>query len=207
MTDTKFSEHITIEGGYAQSISLAAGQEFRIVNIEGMQVVDVWAFKQSDTAEFLSNEHTRSCLEKLTPTVGDSLYSNRRHALLTVVADTSPGVHDLLLSACDIERYRLLGHEGYHRNCADNLRECAATLGIELADIPSPFNVFEHVRIDDQGGLSIQTPVAKAGDALTLRTETDLHLVFSACPMDIALTNGPDGRAKPVRVEFTASST
>ena len=116
-------------------------------------------------------------------------------------------VGDRLLSACDIERYRLLGHEGYHRNCADNLRECAATLGIELADIPSPFNVFEHVRIDDQGGLSIQTPVAKAGDALTLRTETDLHLVFSACPMDIALTNGPDGRAKPVRVEFTASST
>ena len=195
----------TIPAGHGTAFTLARGQSARIVNLEGSQVVDAWAFCLPALDEFLSAEHTRSCLEKLIPGVGDALTSNRRAPLLTITHDTSPGIHDLLLSACDPARYALLGHEGPHRNCADNLREALAALGHAPPEIPSPFNIFENVTIGPEGRLSIAPPPVRAGDSLTLRAERDLILVLSSCPMDLALTNGPDRRAKPVAVELLES--
>ena len=195
------TESIVIPGAHARAFELRSGEQLRITNLEGSQVVDCWAFNAADIGEFLSNEHTRSCLEKLIPQVGDALYSNQRRPILSIVEDTSPGIHDLLLSACDIERYRLLGVEDYHRNCADNLREALAEIGREPPEIPSPFNIFENVSIADNGQLAIEAPVVQAGEAITLRAELDIVLVLSCCPMDIAMTNGPDLRSKPVQVD------
>ena len=194
-------QQFTIQGGDSAGIQLEAGESLQIVNIEGSQVVDLWAFVQPDTQEFLSTEHTRSCLQKLIPEVGDNLYSNRRRPILTIVADTSPGIHDMLLSACDVQRYALLGHVGYHKNCADNLTETAKNFGHELKDIPSPFNVFERVEISQMGHLSILPPLVEAGQFITLKAAKALLVIMSACPMDIALTNGPDRRSKPVLVQ------
>ena len=53
--------------------------------------------------------------------VGDVLVTNKRRPILTLVEDTSPGVHDTCMSACDIYRYRGLGCEEYHDSCTDNL--------------------------------------------------------------------------------------
>lgn len=195
-------ESLTIPGARSKAFYVNRGEHIRILNLEGSQVVDAWAFSADQTNEFLSTEHTRSCLEKLIPVVGDALFSNRRRPILRIVEDTSPGVHDLLLSACDAERYRLLGVDSYHRNCADNLQEALAELDVTLPQIPSPFNIFENVCIGENGELSIQPPLVAAGDSITLLAELDVILVLSCCPMDIALTNGPDRRSKPVRVEW-----
>ena len=196
------SDSVTIAGAHSRAFRLAQGARIRILNLEGSQVVDCWAFCSGDLDEFLSNEHTRSCLEKLIPATGDALYSNRRRPILSIVEDTSPGVHDLLLSACDIDRYRLLGVDGYHRNCADNLHQALAELDLTPPEVPSPFNIFENVRIGRHGELSIEPPLVQAGQWITLQAELDIVLVLSCCPMDIALTNGPDLRSKPVRVEW-----
>ncbi len=193
---------ITIAGAHAKAFILKRSDEIRIVNLEGSQVVDAWAFSTDDHHEFMSTEHTRSCLEKLIPAVGDALYSNRRRPILRLLEDTSPGIHDLLLSACDIDRYRLLGVEGYHRNCVDNLVEAMAELDRIPPEIPSPFNIFENVSIGENGKLSIQPPLVAAGESISFVAELDIVLVLSCCPMDIAMTNGPDLRSKPVRVEW-----
>ena len=190
-----------IPGASHGTLHLTAGESFRITNIEGSQVVDLWAFAQPDTSEFLSTEHTRSCLQKLIPAVVDSLFTNQRRKVLTITEDTSPGIHDLLLSACDEQRYALLGHAGYHKNCADNLRAAMAGAGAELPEIPSPFNIFENVTIGPGGNLQIDPPLVEAGQSITLRADMPALIVMSTCPMDIALTNGPDKRSKPVRVE------
>ena len=194
------NEQFTIEGAGSGGVKLETGESFQIVNIEGSQVVDLWAFVQPDTKEFLSTEHTRSCLQKLIPEVGDNLYSNRRRPILKIIEDTSPGVHDMLLSACDIQRYELLGHVGYHKNCADNLTNSAKEFGHQLSDVPSPFNIFERVEIGPNGQLAIEPPLVGAGQFITLKAEVALLVIMSACPMDIALTNGPDRRSKPVMV-------
>jgi len=199
---SQLRESVTIPGARSKAFQLKRDELVRIVNLEGSQVVDAWAFEAQQFEEFMSTEHTRSCLEKLIPGVGDALYSNRRRPILRIIEDTSPGVHDLLLSACDHDRYRLLGVTGYHRNCADNLREALAELDVIPPEIPSPFNIFENVCIGENGELSIQPPAVAAGESITLRAEFDLILVLSCCPMDIALTNGPDLRSKPVLVEW-----
>jgi len=195
-------ESIIIPGAKSKAFYLKRGEKIKIVNLEGSQVVDAWAFRTHKPEEYMSTEHTRSCLEKLIPAVGDTLFSNRRRPILRIVEDTSPGVHDLLLSACDIDRYRLLGVKEYHRNCVDNLIEALTEINVTPPEIPSPFNIFENVQIGDNGALSIQPPVVSAGESISLLAELDIILVLSCCPMDVALTNGPDRRSKPVRVDW-----
>ncbi len=136
-------EEIRIEGSDWGHMKVAKGEHIRITAIEGPQVADLWAFAQDDTNIFLSAKHTRSTLEKLMPAVGDALYSNRREAMLTVVEDTSPGTHDMLMSACDPRRYEILGHEGYHKSCAENLCRAMDDIGATAHELPSPFNTFQ----------------------------------------------------------------
>ena len=55
---------------------LSAGQVLRVINTHGSQVVDFWAFNDPDLGECMSMEHTRGMLCRITPLVGDSLYTN-----------------------------------------------------------------------------------------------------------------------------------
>jgi uncharacterized protein YcgI (DUF1989 family) len=202
MNDTNLPD-ITIPAGTGKAVALCAGTRISIIASEEPQVADIWAFSRADTGEFLSTEHTRSCLTQLTPRVGDAFYSNRRRQILTILADTSPGCHDMLLSACDAERYRLLGHVGAHRNCVDNLREALAELGLTPPEIPSPVNIFENVALAPDGSLEILPPRVERGQAITLCAEIDTILVISACPMDIVPTNGADLQPKGLRLRVS----
>ena len=194
------SQPTRIAAGTGRAFEVPEGYLVEIVAPEGPQVADTWAFALPGLDEFLSTEHTRSCLDRLTPCVGEAFYSNRRRPILTVVQDTSPGCHDMLVSACDVGRYTLLGHQGYHANCADNFSAALAEMGLAAPEIPSPVNVFENVEIDADGKLHIEPPPVRPGEGLTLRAEIDLVLVVSACPMDIVLTNGLDRRPKPIDI-------
>jgi uncharacterized protein len=82
-----------------------AGQVVDVINTHGEQVVDTWAFSRNDLGEFLSNEHTRARTLHMTLGPGDILRSNRRRPILTLIDDTSGGVHDTLIAACDSHRY------------------------------------------------------------------------------------------------------
>ena len=108
------------------AFSVKKCQVVKIINTHGKQVLDLWAFNPNDSHDFLSMVHTRTILLKASIAPGDHLYSTRRKPMLTVVADTTRGVHDMIWSACDAERYRMLGFEGYHDNCADNLHKASA---------------------------------------------------------------------------------
>lgn len=198
-------EEIRVEGSDWGQMRASAGDHVRVTCLEGSQVCDFWAFLAEDTMQFLSAEHTRSTLEKLIPSPGDSLYSNRRHPLLTIVEDTSPGTHDLLMSACDPRRYELLGVTGYHKSCAENLCLAMDQAGAIAHELPSPFNVFQNVTVSPAGELAIVPPLAKAGDYLEMKVKTELLIIISACPMDIAKTNGPDGETRPILLQRMSS--
>lgn len=105
----------------AVAISLKKGQELKVVNTYGKQVVDFWAFNPNDPHDFLSMVHTRTILLKVSLAKGDKLYSTRRKTMLTLTEDTTKGVHDIIWSACDTERYRMQGFDDYHDNCTDNM--------------------------------------------------------------------------------------
>lgn len=176
-----------------------AGQRFAVVNTHGTQVVDTWAFCASDPlAEWLSMEHTRVQLRKLSPSPGDALYSSARRPLLTLLADTSPGRHDTLCAACDEARYVLLCCAPGHDNCSANLRAALAALGVDWPRAPPcPLNLFMNIPVTPAGELVWSPPLCKAGDAVTFRAEADVIMAFSCCPMDVA--SNPINANQPIK--------
>ena len=82
--------------------------------------------------------------------------------MLTLVEDTSGGVHDTLLAACDRYRYELLGAAG-HDNCTDNLHAALASAGLAVPCTPSPLNLFENARPGPDGTIAIAPPVSTPG--------------------------------------------
>ncbi|WP_435103347.1 DUF1989 domain-containing protein [Arhodomonas sp. AD133] len=175
-----------------RAVRLDAGQHLNIRNPSGTQVCDFWAFNARDFHEFLSMEHLRTALGRTIPRPGDGLVSNRRRPLLTLVEDTSPGVHDTLIAACDLERYRQLGVEGYHDNCTDNLRMALKAVGLSAPEIPSPFNIWMNIPVSTSGSFGWLPPQARPRDLVTFRAEVDCMAVMSACPQDVTNVNGAD---------------
>uniref|UniRef100_A0A093USI2 Peptidoglycan deacetylase n=1 Tax=Talaromyces marneffei PM1 TaxID=1077442 RepID=A0A093USI2_TALMA len=179
----------------AVALQISAGQAIKIINTHGKQVVDFWAFNPSDPRDFLSMVHTRTVLRKVAVRLGDSLYSTRRKPMLTIEEDTTKGVHDIIWSTCDAERYRMQGVQGYHDNCSENMHTALKTgfpdwAGIPDNWVPDPFNTFMNVAIDHHGGLDIREPTSEKGQYIVLRSNADLILVMSSCPQDIEAVNG-----------------
>jgi uncharacterized protein YcgI (DUF1989 family) len=183
-------EDIVVPARRGRAIRLSTGDVVTVFNREGDQVVDTWAFNAGDLTERMSMEHTHATLLKVIPAIGDTLYTNRRRPILTMVEDTSPGIHDTLMPSCDRYRYRLLGVSGYHDNCADNLVAALDEMALKVPDIPAPFNVYMHCPIGPNGQLSFEPPVSRPGDLVRLRAEMDAVVVFSSCPQDILPVNG-----------------
>ncbi len=172
------------------AVELVRGQRIKVINTHGQQVLDTWAFRADNMAEYLSMEHTRSVNSRIYPRPGDVLVSTRRRPMLTLVEDRSPGDHDTLLCACSAEIYRELGVVGPHRNCEDNLHEALAALGLVALCTPGPLNLFMNTPAVADGRIDRRPPTAAAGDHVVLRAEMDLVLVFSACPQDVTVING-----------------
>ena len=182
----------TIPARSGRAALIRSGQHVKVINTHGQQVVDTWAFNQADLEEFMSMEHSRTALNRIMADVGDSMVTNHRRPILTVVEDTSGGIHDTLLAACDRYRYELLGCREYHDNCTDNLAAALAELGLTPPETPSPWNLFMNIPVKPDGSLSFEPPVCKPGDYLLLRAEMDCIIAFSACPQDIVPINGVD---------------
>lgn len=194
------TETIQIPARKGKAAFVSQGQTVKLINTHGSQVVDTWAFARHDLKEFMSMEHTRATLVKITPASGDHLYTNRRRPILTITEDTTPGIHDTLMAACDDYRYGLLGCTEYHDNCTDNLAGAMYALGLIAPETPSPFNIFMNIPWTEEGELSFDPPESKPGDHVLLEAQMDLVIAFSACPQDILPINGR--QRTPVEAHF-----
>ena len=193
---------IEIPARRGKAAHVARGGHVKVINTHGEQVVDTWAFNRADPSECMSMGHTRAHTLHIVPRVGDVLRTNRRRPILTLVEDTSGGIHDTMIAACDCYRYAFLGVEGHHDNCADNLIAALADLGMASPHVPSPLNLFMNIPWTGQGGLRFAAPPKRVpGSYVVLRAEMDLTVAFSACPQDILPINGVAGR--PVEAHFT----
>ena len=190
----------TIPARRGRALRLGAGDAVRLINSHGTQVVDTWAFNAGDMAECMSMEHSRVAIGRIVPKPGDVMVTNRRRPILTLVEDTSPGVHDTLIAACDRYRYELLGAGG-HDNCTDNLHAALAALGMAALGTPAPWNMWMNIPVAADGSVSFDPPVARPGDHVVLRAEMDIALAFSCCPQDIIPINGADCTPRAAAVE------
>jgi uncharacterized protein YcgI (DUF1989 family) len=182
-------QRIDVPAREGRGALVRAGTRFRAVDVEGKQCGDLFAFCVADVSEFASAEHTRVYNDRLFPLVGQEFVTNRRRPILTLLEDTSPGNHDMLVAACDPTRYQLLGVTGWHASCQENLEKVMTGFGKPGVEIPQPINLFTNIPVLEDGALDWQPAQSKPGDSVTLRAELDCYVVLSACPQDILPIN------------------
>jgi uncharacterized protein YcgI (DUF1989 family) len=166
--------------------------------------------------EYLSLPHTRASSHSLVPRPEDTLLTNLRAPILTLIEDTTPGTHDTLTAACDAGLYASLGLEkaAEHGSCAENLvlalkelNEKAGLAGEKAvgADVtvniaPTPLHLFMNVPLEVEAAedgtaakgatFSVAEPAGKKRSFVRFRAERDVVVVMSACPMDVGRQNG-----------------
>lgn len=192
------SDLIEIPARNGRAACLKKGQLIKIINTHGHQVVDTWVFNAVDLNEFMSNEHMRQKLNSIFPKPGEPLYTNKRRPILILEEDTSPGIHDTLMAACDIYRYQQLGCAVYHENCKDNLHAAMKKLGLIAPGTPSPLNLWMNIPVGRAGNCRWEPPVSKPGDFVSMRTVMDCVIIMSACPQDLV----PINAGNPVEAHF-----
>lgn len=179
-------------------VELLKDAAIEIINSQGHQAVDYWAFHAGDVATHLSMAHTRAVLSKVSRSRGDTLLDNLRQQVLNLEEDTFSALHDSLIPPCDKARYELLGYPTYHANCQDNMFEAMREIGLEPGTCPASLNLWMNIPIGSGGDLQWLPPVSRKGDLVRFRALADLLVVMSVCPQDIVPINANE----PVSVHF-----
>src|SRR5438270_9225672 len=191
--------HIPAREGRA--VRVEEGRRFRVIDVEGGQVADTWAFVADNRGEFHSAQHTRVHVGRLFPRPGEQFVTTTRRPILLLEEDATPGIHDMLCAACDPARYEGLGVEGWHASCEENLQTALRAVGVEPPRFaPQPINLFMNTPARADGTIDWLPAPTEAGGSVLMRAELDLVLVVSACPQDIVQIN--EGKPSPVEIEL-----
>ncbi|MEA2245641.1 MAG: uncharacterized protein QOH46_170 [Solirubrobacteraceae bacterium] len=186
---------IVIPAREGRALVLQAGERLRLTTPHGRQAVDFFAFVERDLREWLSPMHTWMATKRLHPRQGDTFLTRHRNPIVQFVEDGAGGVHDMLLAACDANRYRSLGFEG-RRGCGDNLVSAMADLGYETDMVPQPVNFFTSTEVGPDMTLMGGPNPVPPGGYVVLEALVDIVCTASACPWDLSEpwpVNAPEG--------------
>ena len=194
------------------AFEMRGGQRLRVA---GKSIVDFVAFNLHDLNERFDQARTKTNQVKIFISTGDTLFSKRNNPMLTIVEDIfTEGRHDLQKGMCSRKRFEMVAHgtakrvfaEGVDINpkkpeeipdhgCWENLSEAVKPWNISPDDVPSPFNIFQCMRIDPETGIMYDTMIRPTDEAhVDLRAEMDCLVAVSACP--------ESGRGQAIRVEI-----
>jgi hypothetical protein len=202
---TKVRESTTVPASEGRAVRLEEGTYVRIIDPEGQQIADTFAYNVDDVEEYHSAHHTRAVLSRLFPRVGEAFYTNHRRPILTLVEDNSPGIHDMKIAPCDIYRYQAeppmgLGVTGWHASCQENIEKAMAAVGFPHIVVPQSINLFMNTPGLDDGRIAWLAAETKPGDNVVFRAEMDCFLAVSACPQDILVINA--SKPSPILIEI-----
>ncbi len=179
---------------------IAAGQHFRIVDLEGNQAADTLFYNAADTADRYSAQDTIQLQRNIYLATGTKLVSTRGTVLLTITADTC-GRHDTLGGACANEsnmvRYDI--SKRHMHACRSSFLKAViqADSGMDKRDIPNNINFFMNVPVTPDGRLTFEDGISDAGKYVEMRADTDVIALISNCPQ----LNNPCNAYNPTPVE------
>ncbi len=211
MADNVLSS-VVVPKNTGRAVSVEKGQYIRVA---GRSVVDFVAFNLHELTERFDQARTKTNQAKVFMSTGDQLLSKLNNPLLTIVADSfREGRHDLQKGMCSRKRFELVAAGLAQRNfiegidpnpkkledipthgCYENLSEALRPWSISPVDIPSPFNIFQTMRIDSETGAMFDTFVRPREEArVDFHAEMACLVAVSACP--------ESGRGREIRVEL-----
>ena len=157
-------------------------------------MADFFAEVAGNPNEFLSTGVTIDCNESLKLNVGNFIYTNLYHPMMKVLSD-DVGEHDLLHPCCRPEMYDFFYHNGGgHPNCLDNINKALE----ERRVIITPVNLFMRTKINSNGSISVEEPLSRAGDKITLKALMDITLGVAACSVSESKCNGE--KCSPIKI-------
>jgi uncharacterized protein YcgI (DUF1989 family) len=167
------------------------------VRISSQTIIDFVCFNRENLRERFDQARTKANQRKVFISTGDVLVSKLNNTMMTIIEDTfKEGHHDLQEGMCSRKRHELAAKRGmweitYGRplsempthGCTENLGGVLASYDIALEDVPSPFNIFQHMIIHPDGELEHSKLRPKPpGAHVRLRAEMDLLVAVSTCP-------------------------
>ncbi|TXK73783.1 DUF1989 domain-containing protein [Mesonia sp. HuA40] len=180
------------------AFQIKKGEYLKVIDPKGQQVSDMVLFNAKDPREKLSSGKSLDFEENIFLTTGNQLWSNRSQPMMKIVEDTN-GRNDFLLAPCSPETFEIMyDYEGYHPSCFENLYTNLAPFGIEPDQIPNAFNIFMNVQVKEDGQISVEPPLSKAGDFILFEAKMDLIVGLTACSAEDS--NG--GTFKPIHFEI-----
>jgi len=203
---------VTIPKNTGRAFAVNKGQRIRVA---GKSIVDFVAFNLHDLTERFDQARTKTNQAKVFVSTGDQLISKLNNPLLTIGEDTfQEGRHDLQKGMCSRKRFELVAAGRARRDfmggvdpnprrledlpdhgCFENLSDALHDWGIAPVDIPSPFNIFQTMRIDPETGALLDTFIRPREEAhIDFTAEMDCLVAASACP--------ESGRGQAIRVEI-----
>jgi len=182
------------------------GQAFEVrtswhMQIFGTSIVDLVAFNLHRLNERFDQARTKADQGKIFISTGDYLISKLNNDMFRIEEDTfTEGTHDLQYGMCSRRRWERAFKDGiagktYLKNgpasladfpdhgCFENLIEALRPWKIAPEDIPSPFNLFQTMKIDGVTGRMEHTRIRpRPGTYVTLRAMMNCLVGISACP-------------------------
>ena len=177
-----------------QGFRLQQGDVLRVIDPQGEQVSDLFAFAADDLNSSLSSGRTIDYASKIYLTSGDVLWSNDSRPMFTILRDDVRR-HDFLLTPCSQAMFEILyRHHGHHPSCFENLAMAFEQFGIGFERISTTFNIFMRVDVSPDGSVAVKPPLSKPGDVIELRAEMDLICGLTACSAE----GSNNGTFKPI---------
>ena len=191
-----------------KSFIVKRGQRIRVY---AESVVDFLPLNLENLRERFDQARTKAHNGKIFLSTGDKLYSKYANLMMTIVEDTYKGRHDLQYGMCS-----KLAYDGFYKSikakdpvitetygewlgqilkredlpdhgCWENIQDALKGYDIAPEDIPSPFNLFQSMKIVGPSGKLVwavdeDRPEPGKPAHVELRAEMNCLVALSACP-------------------------
>jgi hypothetical protein len=171
-------------GGYSAK-RLARGARIELVDLRGDACASMLAFNAEQPVERLNIADTLKVQWNAYLGAGKLILSDMGRVMLSILEDGA-GTHDAFCgasnAASNARRYGDGDNWGQHPSARDRFMLALAKFGLARKDIHPCLNWFKGIRVEKDGGLTLQAGPFAAGRRVVLRAEMDLILVFANCP-------------------------
>lgn len=179
-----------------RTIEVGAGQQLRVVAVEGPQAADLVSINAEDHRESACVWLTRHMSGSFTH--AEQIYTRLPAGRVMFDVEEAPeGVFWLSPGRCNRLKYARLGKPD-HPNCQDILAETLAPHGFDPFDVPEVVNIFMRAQLHEDGTYEFGPSPVEPGGYVAFRARLDVLVAVSACPDDSPYNTG---RPKPLSLE------